>query len=297
MTGASDETGSENTPESSSDTPEGLGPLLLVIPGKRPVEDVLDLALRWAAGTDRELALVRPVIAPRQTPLDAMGDEMEAERIALAALQEDARSMATDLGADVPVRSLVMAGHRMPDTIASAISDLTASEVLLPSLFPTGPDDLLSASDIEAVQDDIPCRSVAFREPRTSREIDSILAAVGAGPHSLDVVQVSDVLAEVLEAELHIAHVVDQGDLEDAEEFGEFAPSLGRYPPRSLTEAHVLEGTDVTETILEEARDHDALAIGAPSRSRLRHFLYGSRSRAAGSQAPGWTWTVHAPGE
>lgn len=292
-----EETGSEDTAESPSDPSEGLGPLLLVIPGKRPVENVLDLALRWADGTDRDLALVSPVIAPRQTPLDAMEDERETERTALADLQEDARSMATDLGVDVPVRSLVMAGHRLPATIASAISELAASEVLLPSLFPTGPDDVLSASDIEAVQDGIPCRSVAFREPRTSREIDSILAAVGAGPHSLDVMQVSDILAEVLDAELHLAHVVDEEDAGDAEGFGAFVPSLARYPPRSLTEAHVLEGTDVTDTLLEEARHHDALALGAPSRSRLRHLMYGSRSRSAGSQAPGWTWTVHAPGE
>lgn len=271
-------------------------PLVLVVPGYRSVEAGMKVSLRWADTWDQPLVLLYPLLLSTRGPPEDPGEEDAVARAKsqLDALLEEAHEAADEAALGVPIEAHLSAGKDLPRVPATAAEDTGAETVLLPGLFPTGPEEVASAAEVEEILDEVPCRSVAYREPPAPRGIDGVVAAVGGGPNSFDVVWTAEILARSHGAELYLVHVAgpdEQPQLED------LLPTWGKYPPGADHEVRVLEGDDVVDRIVDEADAHDALVIGAPVRSRLRRLLFGSEARAAARRTLGWSFTVQAPEE
>lgn len=264
--------------------------MVLVVPADRPIGESLVPSVRLAASWGTDLALLRPVVFPRQTPLDAVDEELDPHREELREVERAAEKV----GPEIPVRGVLRVGRSLDRLIAKAATDLEAATVLVPGMLPTGPDEVASTDQVEAILEAIPGVGVAYREPVASRPLDALLAAVAGGPHSRAVARLAAGLATGEQAQLTLVHVLDPdtGNQEIQEVTAAVEGIVDEIGAQA--ELELMEAEDIVDGLLDAGQDYDALVVGAPTRSRLRHLLYGSTSRSLERNAPGWTFTVHA---
>lgn len=112
-------------------------------------------------------------------------------------------------------------------------------------------------------------------------EVASILLAVASGPHSGLATGLARRIAADRDAWIDVLHVIDadasERDRERANELTETA--YRRIARPETTTTWTLEADDAAEAILEQSRCYDLTVVGAPTKSRLRQFIYGSTNR------------------
>ncbi|CQH64522.1 UspA domain protein (plasmid) [Halobacterium hubeiense] len=109
--------------------------------------------------------------------------------------------------------------------------------------------------------------------------IDSILVPVGAGPHAALATEAARAIARYTDASVTVLHVISpdasvevRAESEDLLEFADYV--LGS---RVRTETVLREASNTTDTIVQEAKKHDFVAIGAPEKkSRLEQLVFQS---------------------
>lgn len=267
------------------------GPLVLVVPEHRSLQEILEPVTTLADARGFALVLLRPVVVPEQTPLDAVDDDqLEAHRRDVASLEASAR----ELGSDTEIRSKVYVGRRHASVVGNAVEELGAVGAVLPGLFPTGPEEVLTASDLEDVMEAVQAPTIVYREPTAPRKLDAVLAAIAGGPHSAAVTTWAARWAATHGASLDLVHVVEPGSPQ--ERGREVLQAARERVVQAGVEAQsrLLEAEDVVDALAKQLDERDALFVGAPTRNRLQHLLYGSTSRRLEQDAPAWTFTVHA---
>ena len=129
----------------------------------------------------------------------------------------------------------------------------TADDELLPVFSPT----------IDEVIRERPC-DIAVVKQRGIGEVKRIVAPVRGGPHADLAMRYATALKEAFDADLEVLHVIPPG-LDPAIR-GQAERALGSFVERytgDASGAHVIEGEDVTETILDEAEHAQLVIMGA----------------------------------
>jgi len=115
-----------------------------------------------------------------------------------------------------------------------------------------------------------PCDVVAVRlgaeltGPEGWQAVRSILLPVRGGPHSTSTLRVAQALADVTNANITLLHATDQPprDFEERLFTTTFAPAIRSL--ERLTRSVIVIG-DVSQTIIEEAGNHQVVVMGAPT--------------------------------
>jgi len=115
----------------------------------------------------------------------------------------------------------------------------------------------------------------------------SILLPIAGGPHSGLATDVAAAIATGADAWIDILHVIDD-DAPDQRrnEVEELVDDIYRRIGRpDTTTKWVLETTDTLAAITDQSRCYDLTIIGAPTKGRLRKFMFGSTNQSVRKHA------------
>ena len=115
----------------------------------------------------------------------------------------------------------------------------------------------------------------------------SILLPVAGGPHSGLAADVATTIATDCNAWIDILHVTDEDapphEREQAESLVDDVYHRIARPESTTTWVH--EATDIAEAIVEQSRYYGLTIIGAPTKGRLRQFIFGSTNTSVRKDA------------
>lgn len=134
----------------------------------------------------------------------------------------------------------------------------------------------------------VDCDTVVVNEKTPLESISSILVPVAGGPHAEATVDVAGDVAAANDAAVELLHVTDPSPSADERESARsMLDELGDTLPADVAvETRVVDADDVVERIVEEASGHDVPVIGAPTKGRLRRFVFGSNAVSITENAP-----------
>jgi len=117
-------------------------------------------------------------------------------------------------------------------------------------------------------------------------KVPSILLPVAAGPHSGLAADLARTVADDCDAWIDVLHVVDEAASERRRDAAaELVDDVARRIDRPETATWVLEADDVAEAIIEQSLYYGLTIIGAPTRGRLRRFIFGSTNHSVRANA------------
>lgn len=235
---------------------------------------------------------------PSEGQPDAPMETIEERRRQLAEMVD----VAQELTPSVPVSAAVRTVTDLTEGILDVLDGEADTAVLLSR--GTGLDEgwLLKRSAIDTILADAECdvfvekmgtqggenalyvpsvdeHTVASLAESEAETIDSILVPVGAGPHSALAAEAARAIAHAADASVTVFHVITPDSATDARSDGEDLLKFAEYVlgPDVATATELEEAADTTDAIVEKARSHDLVSIGAPEeKSRLEQVIYGS---------------------
>lgn len=275
----------ENTPNPEevpriAGTLEGkqiLAPLLT--PEEPVISDQIKVAATLAEAADASLYITSPITVPEQTPREIRpeGTDNEATELLNWALTEASKSAGD-------VNGSVLYSRRLTSSVLQTIAANDIDTVVLPG---TSPDGFFSSSTTERIATHADCNVVVANGRPGFESIPSILLPIAGGPHSGLAADIAQGIATSCNAWIDILHVVedDGSDMkrESAEEYVEAA--YHRIARPETTTTWILETDDPTDAIIEQSQYYPLTIIGAPTKGRLRHHIYGSTNKSVRSQA------------
>lgn len=241
---------------------------------------------RIARASDHGIVVLRPVVLPRQTPLQADGDFIKPHQGALETIVDAFE----DRG--VVAEGVVCRSYDVADSIAQTAERHGTSLILMPGRPPVGEIGGFGRDTVDGVIQETSSPVIVYREPPAPTDPERVMVAVAGGPHTEAMLSWARLLAEAWGARIELFHVLDAEAGESARDeargmLAEIAEETGAI------QLSLLDGEDVTQAVLDVSAPEDALILGAPTRSRWRHLFYGSRARKVQRTSPGWSFVVH----
>jgi len=252
------------------------------------------LAEAVAADRNGDLLVAKVVSIPEQTPPSMSGSILHRHRDPL----EESFNTVTENGTTTSVEGVVRVGTGSVPVIAGAAMDHGASTIVLGtgdrsrSRFPG------RRSDAERVRARTSCRVVVADDSHRTTDLSSILVPVAGGPHSGAAVEVARAVASRYDAWIELLHVLEPnaGSNRRTRARGLLESTGGRLDGEQW-DTWLLEAEDVAEAIVEQSTYYDATVLGAPRKSRLRRFVFGSTTSAVEDRAESAVLTVWAERE
>lgn len=241
----------------------------LVDPSVSAVTDQIGVAATLARTHDASLQVTNPVALPRQVPSEfheRVTDDAETQLLEWALAEvRDSRVAAT---------GTLLYHRRLARRIIDAVASHDADAVVLPGGSWGGlrrgvPERVAVHTDADAV--------VVNGQPGY-HDVASILLPVGGGPHSGLAADVARRVAADCDAWIDVLHVVEEAAPEARREAAQACVEAAaqRIDRSETTTTWVLEAEDVAGAIIEQSRYYGLTVMGAPTKGRLRQFVFGS---------------------
>ena len=255
----------------------------IVVPISNPknVPQLMRTAVDLASDQDGEILVMSVVTVPQQTPLDEGREFVDEQREIL----ETAMAYAED--EDVPVSGTIRIGHDVAKAILTTIDQNDSDQVLLGWRGRSRRTDFALGSNLDTVVTDAPCDVLVEKVGEHADGVDSILLPTAGGPHAELAAEVSRAIARGNDAAVRVVHVVsptaDESEREDAR--GKLASTADVLGDSVEVQTALLEGEDVTDTIVEETVNYDVTLIGSSRESLLQQLVFGAVPENVGERA------------
>jgi len=268
--------------------------ILVLVANPRTVKSLITLASAIARGEGKgaEIAALKIVTVPLQTPLSAAQEYIVRQERGERSILDQAMEHGKTMGVDI--QPLLRAAHQVPTGILSVAESRDVGLILLGWWEPP------SRCDIEthvagAVIRGAKCNVAVLRD-RGLDQVRSILIAAAEGTHARLGLLLAYAIAASAAAELTVLRVTGpEGDVGGEKQALErlITDILGITDGRVAT--RVVKDKSVIGGILTEMKrtKYDLLVIGAPRGWTLRDALFGSLPDIIGSQAPCSVLMVH----
>ncbi len=131
------------------------------------------------------------------------------------------------------------------------------------------------------------CDVITVNGRQGYEQVPSILLAVADGAHSTLATDVAERVATDCDAWVDILHVVEEDAPESRRDRADACVEAAarRIGRPDLTTTWVLEADDIADAIIEQSAYYGLTVIGAPTKGRLRQFVFGSTNRTIRSGA------------
>lgn len=274
----------------TSDTPDGTPGLTgrfdgdhilvpLLTPEIPAVTDQIKVATTLARVTGATLSVINPISVPEQTPKEFRHEVTDADDDALL---EWVFKQTTDSTAHLDGGFLYTR-----DVVTGVLRTVRTREIdtlVLPSgssggRFRTGITERIAAR--------AECDIVVVNGQAGYEKAASILLPIAGGPHSGLAADFAYCIAADCDAWIDILHVIDEDASDRRREAANdlVENAYHRLARPETTTTWVLEAADPTEAIIEQSRYYGLTIIGAPTKGRLRGFIYGSTNRSVRANA------------
>lgn len=229
----------------------------------------VQLAASIASWTDRPLLLLAPIVG-------TVDDGIRSDALENAAHR--AYQLRQHKAVEIDIESIVEEGPDLSSIVSNAIRRHDIAAMVIQHGDP----------ETATLATSIPCDTILIDANEPAVSIDSVLVGIGGGPHSTLTLQTGAGIAHGNDAQLTLLHVIppdaSASVRETAEEYlAECAATVGTYDRVS---SHLAKGDDVAELVIKQAQDYDVIVIGAPQKSRLRRFIFGSTAERIRTSAP-----------
>jgi amino acid transporter len=178
----------------------------------------------------------------------------------------------------VPVHTIIRLSRKVAEAIYKTAHENASDLIVLGWPGYTNTAGKLFGSVIDPIVENPPT-DVALVRHRTKRPIHSVLVPVSGGPNSRRAVKMATVMAAAdagSPAQVVLLHVVPpgarNGELVRARQVLDYAKDGIDYPFVTDT---IVEGTDLVKEILDAAKGHDLIVIGASEEPVFRNFMIG----------------------
>ncbi|WP_435358536.1 universal stress protein [Haloarchaeobius sp. DFWS5] len=189
---------------------------------------------------------------------------------------------ANRLAADATVRWHTVDAETPTDALESAVESEAPGITVVPTELGADVAESIAASSDSTVV-------LAPNDPALGRS-ESVLAAVGTGPHSGAVVDTAVALSRATDATVTLVHVGDDSAGRA------LLDSAAARADDCAVETRTVAG-DPTDALLDLAPDFDAFVIGGPTHGGLRRFAFGSTSERLREESDTLALTVWGDGD
>ena len=255
-------------------------PILVAVANPDHAPQLVRTASDLARASDGFVRIVSVVVKSHDSPFSVYSDEAIIDRYARNSreLLDSALAVAPD---DVRVDDALVVSRSVADGIQTAVEETDARALVVGWEHRDRRTGAVLGSTIDRLLERIPCDLYVERIGHEADGVDSILLPVAGGPHVRPAVDVANAIAVRNDATVSFCSVVDDTDsrtagdsVERAMAFLEDAPG-----PPVRTESTIYDGSDVVETLLEAAADHDVVVFGTTRQGALHRRLVGSIPR------------------
>ena len=189
---------------------------------------------------------------------------------------------------DVPVHTIIRLGRNVPEAVRKTAVENASDLILLGWPGYTRSSGQVYGSVIDALVDNPPT-DVAMVRYRERRPVRKVLAPVTPGRNTRRVVKMAVSMARAGDdgpASITLLHILPQeartADRVRAEQVFQYALEGIDY---EHVETKMVEGTDVVDTVLEQAQGHDLIVMGATEENLFRNVLIGNIAEQIARQA------------
>ena len=264
---------------------EVRGTLLVPVANRETAERQLDTAIELATDRSLRIVLVHVVVVPSQLRLvdgrEYVLDEEDEAALEAAVDAVERRGVVAD--------SLIVMGRGVAGGISWAASEVDADVILAGWRGRPPREGVVLGSYLDTVLADAGCDVLVQRiqEPRPA-DLDSILVAVGGGPHAEFAAETAASLAREHDATVRLVHGRSSTDPEQSSLAAEGLLADAADGLEGVdVERVILETGDVPGTITDLTADHDLTLLGVTEGGFLKRRLLGSLSDSVARHAAG----------
>lgn len=226
--------------------------------------------LRLAAALlppEGKIVAMKVVLVPEKSSLSEGAAKAPTDRAAL----EEVKAQFPD--ERVELKTLVRVSHRVPEGIVETVREEECDLLLLPWKGYSASEERLFGATIDRLLEQPPCRMLVV--PAVDLvACKKLLLAVRGGPYAEFAIEVASQLARTLDAEVTVLHCEERiaaRGLSDRPYLA-FLHKLPYYP--QVKRLITVQG-DPESTIIEEAKRHDIVIVGAAARREPQAFFLG----------------------
>ena len=248
--------------------------VLVPIANPATMESLITLAAAVAKSRNGEILLLRVVTIPEQLPTTAFDQKViEREEVLL----KSARKIAEEQG--IPTHALIRVGHHIARTILETARERYCHLIVLGwKGFSTNKEKILGTitdAIVTHARSDIMLAKIVGDKP-----IRKILLPTAGGEHAQCAEQYGAALAQLLDGQLTVCQVAatDAPDplFEKIEETLQQAKDRISSNNGFLTDSKIIRSDQVVKGIIEEAKNYDAVLVGAAGKSIYPQILFGN---------------------
>jgi amino acid transporter/nucleotide-binding universal stress UspA family protein len=268
---------SENTPSNSEKQ------LLVPISNPDSVEQLMTTALDIAKSKNAEIRVMSVVTVPQQTPLEEGREFVDDQREVL----NEAIAFANEEDPDVLVSGMIRIGHDVSKAILNTTEQRDIDSVLMGWRGRSRRRDVVLGSNVDEVVTKAQC-DVLVKRMGPVGPVESILVPTAGGPHTEFAAEIAKAIAHSTNADIELVTVVSPSASEDERTEAESLLDDTAEGIEDLTiETTVLEGDDISETIITRSADHDVTVIGASREGLLQQLVFGAIPENVANSAEG----------
>lgn len=242
------------------------------------IRDQLRVAASLAAPSHAALHVANPIGISDRPPIQSR-DELTAgdeQRLLEWAVEQVSTPASTGRRA--------LSTHRLASNLVRAVRAADVDTLVVPSGSAVGQ---LRRGLVDRLARYADCDVITVNGRQGYGPVPSILLAVADGPHSGLATDVAGRIAADCDAWVDVLHVVDEDPSDDRRQRANarVEAAARRIDRSASTTTWVLEAGDAAEAIIEQSAYYGLTVVGAPTRGRLRRFIWGSTNRAIRSEA------------
>ncbi|KZN25020.1 amino acid transporter [Haladaptatus sp. R4] len=234
-------------------------------------------AVDIARERDGEVLVLRVLVTERQSPFALYNDDVIIREFGGEEQEILDRVVETARGA-VPVSGQLLVSFDVARALTNAVVEFDCDALLVGWQARERPSEIVLGSNIDRLVARTPS-DVLVEKIGPADGVDSILVPVAEGPHAELAADVARAIAVANDAEINLLRV----GAEDTTAERLLAGIAARVAPADV-DREVRTGS-VTDTVVEEASNHDITILGSTRQGMLRRQLVGSVPQAVGRRA------------
>jgi nucleotide-binding universal stress UspA family protein len=224
-----------------------------------------------------DVLVLRVLVTERQSPFALYTDEVIIREFGGEEQEILDRVVETAHGA-VPVSGQLLVSHDVARALTNAVVEFDCDALVVGWHARERPSEIVLGSNIDRIVARAPC-DVLVEKIGPADAVDSILVPVAEGPHAELAADVARAIALQNDAAINLLRVGE----EDATTERLLASIAARVAPATVERE--VRGGSVTETVVEQASEHDITILGSTRQGMLRRQLVGSVPQAVGRRA------------
>jgi APA family basic amino acid/polyamine antiporter len=152
---------------------------------------------------------------------------------------------------------------------------------------PSHPREVIVGSIVDTVVTEAECDVLVERIGAAAAGTpESILLPAAGGPHSAFAAEIAQAIARATDARIDVVRLVGpETTEEDREDAREHLEATTAAIEDAAVEHHIIEGTDVVSTLVEQSATYDPTIIGATREGLLQQLVFGTVPEELGRNA------------